>query len=229
MEEKLRILLKKTDNVKKEITDLYVKVQQSKLTLEQISFSSACCDLDEALELVHKVSTLFNTNIISGTGTDEETEFFTNDESLFSDPSTDRTETNDDLIESSKTKLNDNESDVTDDLENFDHYNIDDDGPSTSKTSVQNNQQDEDSTKESEPDDFRDEFGDGDFDESALMELDEAEKSLVDDVQEDDEDDPQNQPHDQKYLEVLKQYFGYSKFRPMQWKIVNSVLNEKKR
>ncbi|BES87494.1 Werner syndrome, RecQ helicase-like [Nesidiocoris tenuis] len=32
----------------------------------------------------------------------------------------------------------------------------------------------------------------------------------------------------EKYLAVLKKYFGFNEFRPMQWKIINSVLNEKK-
>ncbi|KAK7463978.1 hypothetical protein BaRGS_00038018, partial [Batillaria attramentaria] len=39
---------------------------------------------------------------------------------------------------------------------------------------------------------------------------------------------PENQPSDPNYTKVLKKYFGYSKFRPLQWKIINSVLNDKK-
>uniref|UniRef100_A0A0A9XIJ2 ATP-dependent DNA helicase n=2 Tax=Lygus hesperus TaxID=30085 RepID=A0A0A9XIJ2_LYGHE len=31
-----------------------------------------------------------------------------------------------------------------------------------------------------------------------------------------------------KYLSVLKKYFGYNEFRPMQWRIIHSVLNERK-
>ncbi|XP_050418072.2 bifunctional 3'-5' exonuclease/ATP-dependent helicase WRN [Patella vulgata] len=79
-------------------------------------------------------------------------------------------------------------------------------------------------------DEFEDEFGD-DFDEDAINMIDEAEKSIMDDnvvVDENEDEDASNQPTEPKYLEVLKQYFGYSKFRPMQWKIINSVLNEKK-
>lgn len=84
------------------------------------------------------------------------------------------------------------------------------------------------------PDGGQDEDGfgsDDDFNDSILQEIDEAERSFNSNknVEEDDGDeDPQNHPSDPKYLEVLKKYFGYSKFRPMQWKIINSVLNEKR-
>ncbi|XP_056008081.1 bifunctional 3'-5' exonuclease/ATP-dependent helicase WRN-like isoform X2 [Ostrea edulis] len=75
-------------------------------------------------------------------------------------------------------------------------------------------------------------FGsDDDFNDCMLQEIDEAERSFNNNkvVEQDDGDgDPQNQPMDQKYLQALKQYFGYSKFRPMQWKIINSVLNEQR-
>lgn len=33
---------------------------------------------------------------------------------------------------------------------------------------------------------------------------------------------------DIEYIEVLKKFFGHSKFRPMQWKIINEVLNHKR-
>ncbi|KAK2563874.1 Bifunctional 3'-5' exonuclease/ATP-dependent helicase WRN [Acropora cervicornis] len=32
---------------------------------------------------------------------------------------------------------------------------------------------------------------------------------------------------DSEHIEVLKKYFGHAKFRPMQWKIINEVLNHK--
>ncbi|PVD30177.1 hypothetical protein C0Q70_09439 [Pomacea canaliculata] len=42
------------------------------------------------------------------------------------------------------------------------------------------------------------------------------------------DDDSENQLLDPSYSKVLKKFFGYSKFRPLQWKIISSVLNEKK-
>lgn len=46
----------------------------------------------------------------------------------------------------------------------------------------------------------------------------------------DDEEllDPNYIPPDKQYIDVLKEYFGHSKFRPMQWKIINTALNEKR-
>ncbi|KAK3085971.1 hypothetical protein FSP39_011454 [Pinctada imbricata] len=64
-----------------------------------------------------------------------------------------------------------------------------------------------------------------------VNELDEVEKSFSEAtvIEEDEvEEDDSNQPQDKKFLEILKKYYGYSKFRPMQWKIINSVLNEKR-
>nr|CAB3267766.1 Werner syndrome ATP-dependent helicase homolog [Phallusia mammillata] len=39
-------------------------------------------------------------------------------------------------------------------------------------------------------------------------------------------DDPNYIPPDKMYIDTLKEYFGHSKFRPMQWKIINTALNE---
>ncbi|XP_014669243.1 PREDICTED: Werner syndrome ATP-dependent helicase-like isoform X2 [Priapulus caudatus] len=35
-------------------------------------------------------------------------------------------------------------------------------------------------------------------------------------------------PPAQEYIDVLRQYFGHNRFRPLQWKIINTIINEKK-
>ncbi|GAB1608740.1 Werner syndrome ATP-dependent helicase-like [Argonauta hians] len=77
-------------------------------------------------------------------------------------------------------------------------------------------------------------FGDEDDDDDLVMVMDAAVNSFnssaaaaaADDDDGDDDDD--GQPSDPIYLKTLKKYFGYSKFRKMQWKIINSILNQKK-
>ncbi|XP_078494279.1 bifunctional 3'-5' exonuclease/ATP-dependent helicase WRN isoform X1 [Ciona intestinalis] len=39
-------------------------------------------------------------------------------------------------------------------------------------------------------------------------------------------DDPNYIAPEKQYTDVLKEYFGHSKFRPMQWKIINTALND---
>lgn len=117
-----------------------------------------------------------------------------------------------------ESQVTDCDSDATDD----------DDSPLLHST----NNSDQSGVQQATGGQDEDDFGsDDDFNDSILQEIDEAERSFNGNknVEEDDGDeDPQNHPSDSKYLEVLKKYFGYSKFRPMQWKIINSVLNEKR-
>ncbi|XP_022095858.1 Werner syndrome ATP-dependent helicase homolog [Acanthaster planci] len=88
--------------------------------------------------------------------------------------------------------------------------------------------------------DFLQNFEEGtDFDQDVLEEIDvssrQASGDLVKDAEEetvsdDGEDtdtgeyDPSLSPPDQRHTDVLKTNFGHAKFRPMQWKIIHSVL-----
>ncbi|XP_052091663.1 bifunctional 3'-5' exonuclease/ATP-dependent helicase WRN-like isoform X2 [Mytilus californianus] len=221
MEKKQKVLLKKLESVKNETLNLCSKIKYNDHEVDTIAYTNACGDIDEALDLLQRVSGLFTT-VIKDYNTEEETECFTNDESLFSDPASDKTESDNVHLTTTTTcdPTRDDDSDATDDLENFDQYNIDDEpAASTSKVSaIQSNTKDN-MLPNIEEDGFGD---DDDFDDSVLLEL------QVDEVEEDEDDDPQNQPQDGRFQNILKQYFGYSKFRPMQWKIINSVVNEKR-
>lgn len=136
MEKKQKILLKKLGNVNNGTRILCSKLNLFGKEIDPLSFSSACCDLDEALELIQKVSSLLENSNNNPTHSGEETDSFTNDESLFSDPTSNKTRTFEDKLSEhvDRTSLpaheknnEDFDSDVTDDFENFDQFNINDD------------------------------------------------------------------------------------------------------
>ena len=147
MEKNQKILLKKLENVNNETRILCSKLNISGKNIDPLSFSSSCCDLDEALELIQKVSSLFENSINKSTNSEEETDSFTNDESLFFEPTSDKTQTLGDKLSEhvDRTSLpahkktdEDFDSDVTDDFENFDQFNIDDDKTTSDKVVTDN-------------------------------------------------------------------------------------------
>lgn len=145
MEKKQRILLKKLESVKSETLNLCSKIKNNVHDVDTIAYTNACCDIEEALDLLQRVSGLFRTVIKDNNNdnTEEETECFTNDESLFSDPASDKTESDNvttktcDPSRQQQTTTCDptRDDDSTDDLENFDNYTIDDE-PATSTSTV---------------------------------------------------------------------------------------------
>ncbi|XP_076814654.1 bifunctional 3'-5' exonuclease/ATP-dependent helicase WRN-like isoform X2 [Clavelina lepadiformis] len=71
----------------------------------------------------------------------------------------------------------------------------------------------------------------GDIDDDVCLIPDNDFDDLPDGVDnENDVDDGFNDPNyvapDKQYIDVLKEYFGHAKFRPMQWKIINTALND---
>ncbi|XP_078659875.1 bifunctional 3'-5' exonuclease/ATP-dependent helicase WRN-like [Branchiostoma floridae x Branchiostoma belcheri] len=90
-------------------------------------------------------------------------------------------------------------------------------------------------------DDFGDDFGD-DFDTQALEEIDamctdggdgvinvdDGDETDIEEEEEEEENDPSIPPPDKDTIDALKKYFGHAHFRPMQWKIVRSILEERR-
>ncbi|XP_077999699.1 bifunctional 3'-5' exonuclease/ATP-dependent helicase WRN-like [Glandiceps talaboti] len=91
--------------------------------------------------------------------------------------------------------------------------------------------------------DFEDE--DDDFDEQMIQDIDDAcakasgatpvnNAPPEDNEEEDEEEDTEDEcdssvpPVDPKFVEALKTHFGHIKFRPMQWKIIESVVKRRK-
>ncbi|XP_070544113.1 bifunctional 3'-5' exonuclease/ATP-dependent helicase WRN-like isoform X2 [Ptychodera flava] len=76
---------------------------------------------------------------------------------------------------------------------------------------------------------------DDEFDDAMLQEVDAAcakataaegsQSATEDDRTKEDELDSSAPPVDPKFVEALKTHFGHSKFRPMQWRIIESVVN----
>ncbi|CAH1246443.1 WRN [Branchiostoma lanceolatum] len=82
---------------------------------------------------------------------------------------------------------------------------------------------------------------DDDFDTQALEEIDamctgggdgvitvDDEDETDIEEEEEEENDPSIPPPDKQTIDALKKYFGHAHFRPMQWKIVRSILKERR-
>ncbi|VDI63487.1 Hypothetical predicted protein [Mytilus galloprovincialis] len=238
MEKKQRILLKKLESVKSETLNLCSKIKNNVHDVDTIAYTNACCDIEEALDLLQRVSGLFRT-VIKDNNNDnkeEETECFTNDESLFSDPASDKTESDNvttktcdpsrqqqtttcDPSRQQQTTTCDptRDDDSTDDLENFDNYNIDDEPATSTSTVLAIQSNTEEVLKNKEEDEFDD---DDDFDDSVLLEV------QVDEPEEEDVDDEDEDEDDGTDINVSLLYTLCTKW--MQWKIINSVVNEKR-
>ncbi|XP_072165616.1 bifunctional 3'-5' exonuclease/ATP-dependent helicase WRN-like [Diadema setosum] len=55
-----------------------------------------------------------------------------------------------------------------------------------------------------------------------------ADSQVTSNKDDDDEIDPSVPPPEAKHIDVLKKSFGHSAFRPMQWKIIHSILQERR-
>nr|XP_039259998.1 Werner syndrome ATP-dependent helicase-like [Styela clava] len=73
---------------------------------------------------------------------------------------------------------------------------------------------------------FIDDYPFGEEQDITIQEDEDGSKSKDNSLNEEELLDPNYIPPDKQYTDVLKEYFGHSKFRPMQWKIINAALNE---